>query len=170
MPIFEWDPKVSLGNIITGIISLLTFGSFLFAGLTLLKTVRVQRADFLLKLTERYFKSEEVRAFYYRVDWDQWVFDAKGFQSSEEERLLDTLLYSFDEIGQVLRLGVLDDNQARIFAFQAARVLRNQQVQKYLETLDSDYRSEGLKEAHSDARYLVRKLIPEWKSTYSNTI
>ena len=161
MPVFEWSSKVDLGNVLTGIGFLLTFVTVLFAGLTLRKTVRVQRADFLLKLTERYFKSEEVRDFYYQLDWDKWTFSPDQFTSSKEERLLDSLLYSFDEIGQVLRLGVLDKNQARIFAFQASRVLGNEQVKKYLLMLDADYRVEGLKEAHPDARHLVNKLIPK---------
>jgi hypothetical protein len=157
---FEWSPKVDLGNILSGIGFLLTFATVLFAGLTLRKTVRVQRADFLLKLTERYFKSEEVRDFYYQLDWDQWRFSPDQFIASKEERLLDSLLYSFDEIGQVLRLGVLDETQARIFAFQASRVLDNEEVQKYLRMLDADYKGEGLNEAHPDARYLVSRLIP----------
>jgi hypothetical protein len=161
LPVIEWNPKVDLGNILTGIGFLLTFVTVLFAWFTLRKTVRVQRADFLLKLTERYFKSEEVREFYYRLDWDDWTLSPDQFTSSKEERLLDSLLYSFDEIGQVLRLGVLDENQARIFAFQASRVLGNEQVQEYLRRLDTDYRSEGLSLAHPDARYLVNRLIPE---------
>jgi hypothetical protein len=158
---FEWSPKVDLGNILSGIGFLLTFVTVLFAGLALRKTVRVQRADFLLKLTERYFKSEEVRDFYYQLDWDKWSFSLDQFIASKEERLLDSLLYSFDEIGQVLRLGVLDKTQARIFAFQASRVLGNEEVQKYLRILDADYRDEGLSGAHPDARYLVSRLIPE---------
>ena len=158
---FEWNPKIDLGNILSGIGFLLTFVTVLFAGLTLRKTVRVQRADFLLKLTERYFKSEEVRDFYYQLDWDKWTFSPDKFTSSKEERLLDTLLYSFDEIGQVLRLGVLDETQARIFAFQASRVLGNKEVQKYLQMLDNDYKAEGLSQSHPDARYLVKRLIPE---------
>jgi hypothetical protein len=169
MPVFEWSPKVDLGNILSGIGFLLTFVTVFFAGLALRKTARVQRADFLLKLTERYFKSEEVRDFYYQLDWDKWSFSPDQFISSKEERLLDTLLYSFDEIGQVLRLGVLDEAQGRIFAFQASRVLGNEQVQNYLRMLDNDYRNEGLSEAHPDARYLVKRLIPERYSSINRT-
>jgi hypothetical protein len=161
MPPFEWDPKIDLGNVLTGIGFLFTFATLLFAGLTLRKTARVQRAEYLLKLTERYFKNREVRAFYYALDWNTWTFDSNQLPLGKEERLLDALLYSFDEIGQVLRLGVLDKDQARIFAFQASRVLGNKQVKKYLSMLDADYKKEGLGNAHPDARYLVSEVIPE---------
>jgi hypothetical protein len=159
MPIFEWSPKVDLGNVLTALGFLFTAATVLFAAMTLRKTVRVQRAEYLLKLTERYFKNEEVRKFYYSVDWNKWAFDMGQFTSSDEERWLDSLLYSFDEVGHVLRLGVLDESQARLFAFQASRVFGNEQVQKYLRVLDADYRDEGLNEAHSDARYLVSRVI-----------
>jgi hypothetical protein len=161
VPVLEWSPKIDIGNVLTGIASLMTFVTLLLALLSLRKTVRVQRADFLLKLTERYFKNEEVRDFYYKIDWEVPSLNLDQVALSKEERLLDSLLYSFDEIGAVLRLGVIDEKQARIFAFQASRVLHNEYVKSYLKMLDADYDIEGLKESHPDARYLVNRLIPK---------
>ena len=143
--------EIPLGDILTA-------GSVLFAAITLLGNIRVQGADFLLKLTERYFKDESVRDFYYKVDWQKYKFDPATLALSQEERLLDKLLYSFDEIGETFRLGVLDEKQARIFAFQAARVLDNQDVKKYLAMLDAAYEAQGLRESHPGARYLAKKL------------
>jgi hypothetical protein len=154
----KWDPTVKLGDVLTGIGFLVTALSVLFAGLTLRRTIKVQRGDFLLKLTERYFQDAEVRALYLKIDWNQWTFDRRKLGNDPEEHLLDRLLYLFDEIGQLLRLGVLDKRQAAVFAFQASRVFRNKDIQEYLRLLDSDYGKEGLGIAHCDARYLVREL------------
>jgi hypothetical protein len=157
----DWDPRVNLGHLLTALGFLFTGVSVLFAGWGLKRSATTQRADFLLKMTERYFEDDDVRALYYQVDWGTWTFDFAGLPRSENERLLDRLLYSFDEIGQLLRMGVLDKQQAGLFAFQASRVLRNAEVRKYLALLDRDYRAEGLGEAHADARYLLTTVIPQ---------
>jgi len=155
---FDWDPTVKLGDILTAAGFFLTFMSVFFAGFALRQNIRVQRGDFLLKLTERYFKDTAIRDLYYKIDWGEWIFDPRKLGDDPEEQLLDRLLYLFDEIGQLFRLGVLDKHQAAIFAFQASRVLGNRGVREYLRLLDSDYQSEGLELAHPDAQYLVKKL------------
>src|SRR3954470_23553474 len=144
MPTLQWDPKIDLGNILTAAGFILTAATVLFAAITLRSSVRVRRAEYLLKLTERYFKDADVRKFYYKVDWGNWQLEGTIGSGSDEERWLDSLLYSFDEIGHVLRLGVLNENDARLFAFQASRVLQNEHVSSYLKMLDDDYRKEGL--------------------------
>jgi hypothetical protein len=159
MPTLQWDPKVDLGNILTAAGFFLTAATVLFAAITLRGSVRVRRAEYLLKLTERYFKDADIRKFYYKIDWGNWRLEGTIGRGSDEERWLDSLLYSFDEIGHVLRLGVLDESDARLFAFQASRVLQNEHVSNYLKMLDDDYRKEGLNEAHSGARYLVSRCI-----------
>ncbi len=155
-----WDPQFNLGHLLTAFGFLFTGASVLFAGWGLRRNATIQRADFLLKMTERYFKDDGVRTLYYRVDWRDWTLDSAGLPRSENARLLDRLLYMFDEIGQLLRMGVLDKQQASLFAFQASRVLRNKEVQKYLALLDRDYQAEDLEQAHADARYLLATVIP----------
>jgi hypothetical protein len=167
MPTLQWDPKVDLGNILTAAGFILTAATVLFAAITLRASVRVRRAEYLLKLTERYFKDAEVRKSYYKVDWGDWRLEGSIGSGGNEERWLDSLLYSFDsfdEIGHVLRLGVLNESDARLFAFQASRVLQNEHVSNYLKMLDDDYRKEGLSEAHSGARYLVSRCIKSNRS------
>jgi hypothetical protein len=106
-----------------------------------------QRAQFLLDTTERYFGDVEVRKLYYDIDYRKFeiVYEGgnprefrrgeekyKPFLGSDEERLLDSLLYMLDTIGRVLELGVLDRQEAAIFAFQANRVLSHESVTSYI--------------------------------------
>lgn len=108
---------------------------------------RVQRAQFLLDATNRYFSSGPERELYYDIDYRRLRIDfnqgepatvfrergeSKPFLGSEEEHQLDNMLYNFDIIGRILEMGALDRRDARIFAFQAKRVLYNSEVQKYL--------------------------------------
>src|SRR5262245_19642233 len=96
----QWDSTVKFGDLLTGLGFFLTVLSVLLAGLTLRRTIKVQRGDFLLKLTERYFQDTAVRQLYLKIDWNQWVFDPRKLGNDPEEGLLDRLLYLFDEIGQ----------------------------------------------------------------------
>ena len=155
-----WDPTINAGHVLTALGFLFTGGALIVSARSLRRTAMVQRGEFLLELTERYFKDDAVRAFYYQVDWGSWTFSDAAFPHSEAERLLDRLLYSFDEIGQVLRIGAITRDEAGVFAFQASRVLRNDEVAAYLAMLDKDYRAEGLDRAHAGARYLVESVAP----------
>jgi hypothetical protein len=157
MPHLQWDPEFNLGNVLTALGLFFTGATVLFAGIGLQRSVRTQRAEFLLKLTQRYFEDNEVRRLYYQVDWETQPLNLGG--GSDDERRLDRLLYLYDEIGEVLRLRVLNKEQASVFAFQAVRVLRNSYVRDYMKMVDGDYRAEGLIQSHAGARYLVTSIL-----------
>jgi hypothetical protein len=98
-------------------------------------------------------------SFFYRLDYGQFLFDPTTFCGSADELMLDHLVYTFDVIGRVVRMGALTTSEAQVFAFQASRVLRNPEVDKYLAWLDNEYAREGRPtSAHGDARYLVKML------------
>src|SRR5687767_6853734 len=113
--VLTWNHEINFSDILTAVGLLLTAGSVFFAGRSLQRNNRVHNADFLLQLTERYFKDKDVRNFYYKVDWGKYKYKPTRFRLSREEYLLDQLLHSFDEIGETFRLGVLDEKQARLF-------------------------------------------------------
>jgi hypothetical protein len=134
----------AIANVLT---FLLAIPVVLIAYRELRLNTRVQRAQFLLDATERYFGNAEERGIYYDIDYRQFnlCFAAgepdtiqrgkeppKPFIGSSEERLLDSILYSFDVIGRIVEMGALDERDARIFAFQAERVLSNREVAKYI--------------------------------------
>ena len=120
----------------------------------------------MLDITERYFSNEEVRKFYYKLDYNQFDWTEKTFVGSDEERWLDHLVYTFDLVGQLVRMGAVTKKEVEILAFQASRVLNNVSVKKYLRWLDGEYKSEGRPTpAHADARYLVETLSQKQPET-----
>ncbi len=173
MPDFTWKAEIGVGDVIT-------FFGFLAAAVGLFCTAiqmrigsRIHRAQFLLETTERYFADSDVRRLYYDIDYGHFKLDfangnpstvkcgdrpAKQFIGSDEERWLDSLLYTFDVIGRVAELGALSRTDARIFAFQAGRVFKNPEVVKFLEWLDNERkRFGGDLPSHRAARKLVTK-------------
>jgi hypothetical protein len=145
---------------------------FFFALLQLRSSTKVQRSQFLLDATQRYFGDVEVRQLYYDIDYEKFslVFEngepskvIRGddspvcFKRSEHERNLDALLYSLDTIGRIYKMGVLKRKDAEIFAFQARRVLENSEVKKYLEWIDQEREKfDGERPPHQAARLLSK--------------
>jgi hypothetical protein len=156
-----WNPELKVGDILILFGFIFTIAGLIFTVREIGRNTRVQRAQFLLEITERYFGDPEVRKFYYKIDYDQFKFDREKFLGTDEERWLDSLIYTFDIIGYLLRIGVLSKEEVSILAFQASQVLRNSEVIKYLKWLDDEYK--GLDRptpAHSDARYLAQIVLP----------
>ncbi|MCA1594060.1 MAG: hypothetical protein LC754_15700 [Acidobacteria bacterium] len=164
MTSLQWNPEVKLGDVLTLIGFVLTLTGLYFANVQLRRNTKVQRAQFLMDTTERYFSDVEVRKFYYRIDYKKFRFDPDKFMGSDEERWLDSLLYTFDVIGRMVKMGALTATEVEIFAFQASRVLRNSEVKKYLNLLNRDYEIEGRPTpAHEDALSLVETLFENSK-------
>jgi len=155
-----WYPEISIGDLLTLVGFVFAVVSLIFAGVQLRRNTAIQRAQFLLDITDRYFRDSDVRRFFYKLDYRQFKLDFKHFIGSDEERWLDSLLYTFDIIGRMVKMKVVTREEVDVIAFQASRVLRNPEVQKYLQWLDGEYQREGRTErAHDDARFLAKTLF-----------
>jgi len=162
MFVLQWKPEITIGDILTAIGIIVATIGLVFAGLQLRQNTLVQRAQFLLNITERYFADSDVRSLYYKLDSYEFVLNLDSFIGSTEERLLDQLLYNFDIIGRMVKMGAVTISEVQILAYQASRVLNNPEVQKYLEWLDATYYREGIPSLpHKDAKFLVKCLSEE---------
>lgn len=168
------DTQLSAGEWASIITAIVTSVGILLAYFELHRSTRIQRGQFLLGATERYFAESEARRLFYDIDYNRFRInfiegdpatverngqEAKPFMRSEEERSLDSLLYTFDVIGRLVDLGSLDIREAEIFAFQAKRVLENESVLQYVEWINKDRVRFGVKAtAHQAAFKLVARL------------
>jgi hypothetical protein len=167
----QWKSEIGVGDILTFLGFLAAAGGLVFTAVQLRLGTRVQRAQFLLDTTERYFADTDVRRLYYDIDYNKFSLafvggepntfqrgtnTPKPFIGSDEERWLDNLLYTFDVIGRVAELKALNSNEARLFAFQAARVFKNPDIVQYLAWLDKErIRFGGDVPSHHAARKLA---------------
>jgi hypothetical protein len=176
----QWKPEVSIGDISTALSFLTAFVGLVFAAVQLRRSIVVQRARFLLDATERYFGDTDVRRLYYDIDYCRFRLEfvdgepanvqrgdqpPKPFIGSDEERLLDTLLYTFDVIGRIAESGALHGKEARLFAFQAERVFHNSEILRLLAWLDNERRRFGGElPTHRAARKLVERVSSRSKA------
>ncbi len=166
----SWQPLDigGIASLLTGVVT--AIGIFL-AYVQLRRAAGVQRAQFLLDTTKQYFGDADGRRLYYDIDYDRFKLTfvngepsevsrgdapAKPFIRSNEERLLDALLYTLDSIGRIVELGVLTGREAALFRFQARRVFDNADVKRFLEWLDKERaRFGGETPAHAAGRRLA---------------
>lgn len=166
----QWNPEVTFGDILTVVGFAFTILSLIFAAREVRRNTLAQRTQFLLDFTERYFSDNDVRKFFYKIDYNKFQFDLDEFICSDEERWLDSLLYTFDVIGRMVRTGAVTLDEVSIIAFQASRVLRSPEVEKYLRWLDKEHAQEGRPgAAHSDARYLMQAIMASTRASKSKT-
>lgn len=125
-------------------------------------TAAAARASFVLEIHRWFRQNLDETKFFYRLDYDTcadgFSFEPASFPHSEDEQHLDALLYKLVFVGGLLRRGVLDREDLEWMRFIVLTVLSNEQVQKYLEWLQTSDQIPG----HSDfvdAVFLYQVLV-----------
>jgi hypothetical protein len=110
------------------------------------RNARVQQAQFVSNLIRDHFEREELRRFFYRVDYEEFEFskeDLAGFKGSDDERLLDELLYKYNHVAQLVRLGVIALSDIEFIMFEMIQIFKNTAVIEYISWLDGEYAKHG---------------------------
>ncbi|UCH77483.1 MAG: hypothetical protein JSU81_07010 [Candidatus Coatesbacteria bacterium] len=134
----EWNPEVSMGNVILGSLLLLTFVGLIFNYVQMRKSWRQKRAEFLITLAREYVLDRDLAELYYQIDYEKFQFD-ESILDSDQERKLDKLLYMYENIARVYVMDNLNKADIKYFAFRFIRVYQSAEVKKYLAFLNSAY-------------------------------
>jgi hypothetical protein len=158
----QWNPSVTLADVLTVIGVTFTFIAVVAAVRGIRHNQAVERGRFLSEIMDRLFRDDNVRKFWYQLDYAQWRFDKNTFPGSEEERWLDHLLYQFALVGRLVKLKVISEEEVMAIGFEAARVLTdNSEVREYLEWLKEQYALTGQPSTpFPDAMYLAQLVKP----------
>jgi hypothetical protein len=141
--------------------------SAVVAVLTLLRNSRVQKAQFIANLTKDFFQDSDLRKFFYKVDYEKFRFDptkVAEFKGSEDERHLDALLYQYNMVGRLVRLGVISQEDVEFLLFEMVQVFKNTEIQKYITWLETEFEKFGgygfsqRRRPADDARWLLEQV------------
>lgn len=102
------------------------------------ENTQVSRGQIVTDIVISIFSDEAERTFFYRLDYEDWKFSEDRFRKTNEERILDQILYKLSHIGALVRNGSIQYDDARIVEFTALAVLGNREVQAYLEWIKDD--------------------------------
>ena len=139
--------------------------SLLIASRSLQLASRTNKAKFVFDLTDQFLKEPSLKAFWYRIDYDKdltkaWRFDLTDFRHSEEERLLDALIYKFQVIGHMLRTGVVTPRDMIGLYTICRQLFHSSHVRDYIRFVQIDfYCADGFTHLHfEDALYCYQQL------------
>lgn len=159
-----FNSEISLGHILLFLGFLATTVSLLLNMYQLRRTSRVQKSEFLFRVTDDLFTDSEFREFFYKVDYEKIDFDPDNFKGTKDERHLDALLYRYDLLGRLVKTNILAIKDIEFIAFEIVQVLKNKEVEKYIAWLDDQFRIYGggkRVRPHDDVRWLLERLVKE---------
>jgi len=167
MHIFTFNNELSIGTVIIFLGFLATSIGLGLNFLQLRRTAKVQRNDFLFKVTNDLFTDSEFRKFFYKIDYEKFKFDSdnpNNFKETDDERHLDALLYRYDLLSRLVRTKILTLSDIEFAAFEIVQVMKNTEVNKYLTWLDNEFDTYGSAttekraRAHDDLRLLFKQI------------
>ena len=138
-----FDPTFSIGHVIIACGFIATTIGLLMNALQLRRTTKVQRLDYLYRITHDLFADQDFRRFFYQLDYGRFKFDAESFRESDEELHLDRLLYTYDLVGRLIRNGVVELTDISNVSFEISQISSNPEVRLYLEWLETEYETHG---------------------------
>lgn len=134
----EWNPEVSMGNVILGSLLLLTFVGLIFNYVQMRKGWRQKRAEFLITLAREYLLDPDLIELYYLIDYEKFKFD-EGMLQTDREKKLDKLLYIYENIARMYVMDNINKSDIKYFAYRFIRVYQNAEVKKYVAFLNEWY-------------------------------
>jgi len=149
------------------LLGLLRGASYIFAILggsvaivALRQNARTNRSKFILDLTGFALTDSSTRDFWYKLDYDDWIFELSTFRKSDEEKHIDSMLYKFSVIGQLLRNSSVKASDLNNIYPIVRQFFSNVQIREYLRFNMMDFwRVAGHTDFHwPDAMYLFESL------------
>ena len=126
----------------------------------------LERAKLVLDFVSDYLQDTGIRKFFYRLDHGDFQFSLPNFPGSDDEIMMDRLLYSFDRLGYLLRTGVVTLEDVRLIEWEAERVMMNPEVEKYLQWFEADVAGLSLRrKPFADAIFLRSRLFEDREET-----
>ena len=132
----RFSGQFSVGDLSTTV-GLLIAGAGLFLNWRQLKKDALQkRAEFIVLLFNQYITDAETSAMLYKLEYGQFSY-TPSFHGSNDERALDRLLSYFEKIGAIYFMGTINLSDLELVRYDFLRVFTNEQIQSYLNKLDS---------------------------------
>ena len=163
---FHWDWTVKLGDVTHLAGFLIASVSLLVATRSFRKNSRAQQVKALFDIMHQHFSSEDVRDLFDKLDMNKdnakaYTFPGRYDPTDKDTATLGKLLYTFDVLGRMFRVGILTRTDLDVIAFRVWRTMDNAETKKFLTYLDREYRGFGppsIRRPHDDARYLFEKI------------
>jgi hypothetical protein len=132
--VLEFQPNVSIADIINGILLLIAIVGIYLTRSQIRDSRKIQQASFFKELYTSLFSDPDIREAYYQIEYGRFTYD-NSFHGSQQEKQLDRLLSFVDLICYLYDEGLLTASEMRFFHYEIVQVYHNPNVRNYLEFL-----------------------------------
>ena len=129
-------PEISIGDLLTLAGLLMASLGLLLTWLSMRRSNRQKRAEFLIDFCGQYMSDPEIASVYYKIEYGKFEYD-ESFHQSDEEKRLDKLLRYFQKIAMLWDTGNITLEDVQIVAYEYLVVYQDSSVQEYLSFLDA---------------------------------
>jgi hypothetical protein len=133
--------KVTIFEIFSILGILIAVASLIVSLLNARGQSRTTSAEFSFKLWER-FRSEEIQSGFLEIEWGGFNYPyptISRFESPEQEKRIDRLLYFLDDVAGLAKRGVISKADITRWEYIGARVFQATGVNNYLDFLQKWY-------------------------------
>ena len=155
------ETSITFGDIIT-LVSLLV--GILLAFWQLNVSNKQNRAQIILGMMDKHYGDDNMLQMLYLLEYETFIFDKTKFPMCPEEKMLDKLLYTFEQVAKLYEMGILKRKDLSLIEYDYLRVFTNNEVQKYFQFLDdtpSGFTSE--KSDYQSFRRIAKKMLDKYR-------
>ena len=146
--VISLDLMITIGDVINGILLVLTLIGLVFTGIQLLQAKKISRAELVKELYLMLNGDNDMREIFYLLEWSEFEEGEIDIQCSENESKVDKLLSFFEVVCSMYYRGVLTKNDMAIFNYELKRVFEHPDIQSYFNNLVSWQKSRGIGESY----------------------
>ena len=130
-----FNNEYDLGDIISIVSIVLAIIGAAFGFYQWKKSIRIKRAEYIEKLTEKIRTDNDIKEMVYTLDYGHLWYTSAFHNSGELERKMDKTLSYFSYICYLYKSRLISKKEFAIFKYEIERILTNDQVNKYFYNL-----------------------------------
>ena len=136
----------------------LAAGGLLLTAYQISRSVKERRIDRVDRVRQSLYGDSDVIEIYYQLEYGEFIYDG-DFHGSACEKQLDKLLSLFDTLAIQVEMKLLKLNDLDILAYEFLVIFSDENVQTYLNFLDTWVDTKGLKRPQFEAFRKIGKLL-----------
>ena len=126
-----FNNEYNLGDIISIISIILALIGAIFGFCQWKKSVKIKRAEYIEKLTEKIRTDDDIKEIIYILDYGHPWYTDTFHNSGELERKMDKTLSYFSYICYLYNSRLISNKEFAIFKYEVERILLNSQIKNY---------------------------------------
>ena len=126
---------LTIGDVINIFLLVLTVVGLGFTVIQLIQTKKINRAELVKELYLMLYDDQQMRDFFYEIDWSSFTEGELGVENRDFENKADKLLSFFEVLCSMYYRHIITKTDMTLFEYELKRVYDHPDVQVYFDYL-----------------------------------